>query len=597
MHFLGSAFCYNGGMNILIAALVLASTAELKWFFRDGKTETESVNLVADGDVEKLSLAKATIAAKGAVKLEIVPEFAKAKRGEAGYWFSPYGLYGEFDRENGYFLAGKDRMSMPMFGWDTPRGAYLAIVTSLPYYVREAVAAKKGEYTFAAVLEEQLCTDPYEDLEIVYHRRPAGTPYAALAKIYREYQLKRGAVKTLRERCQANPVLEKAILAPELRIRQAWKPVPSPVLNQAPENEPEVDAFVTFDRVKDIVRELKAQQVGDIEICLVGWNIGGHDGRWPQHFPAEPKLGGDGKLKEAIKCALDAGYLIVPHGNFREGYTIADSWDAEWVIKHKDGSLMLYDPAGKTTWGGGLPYQMCPQRAFELLCTKEIPRMAAFGFKGIGYFDVVTICEPNPCWDPRHPCTVKDGARYWGMCAALSKRDLGGFASESGLDSFAGDLDYSLYTCFSKPHEVEERYRSGKGLAKRIVPIWQAVYNGIIAQNPFTICVNSPIKDRYSQLKAVEFSARPVLYIYQKFKHTGGSWMGSEDLTCATDEELKFAVSKVKEVYDGYLKLNHLQFEFLEDHRELAPGVFQTSYANGERLVVDYNAGTYELVK
>ena len=44
---------------------------------------------------------------------------------------------------------------------------------------------------------------------------------------------------------------------PEVRIRQCWKPVPTPVLDQTPENEPKLRVKVTFERVKDIVDEMK----------------------------------------------------------------------------------------------------------------------------------------------------------------------------------------------------------------------------------------------------------------------------------------------------------------------------------------------------
>jgi len=168
------------------------------------------------------------------------------------------------------------------------------------------VTASRGDYAVAATLQEELCREPYEDLVIEYHCRPAGTPYADLAKIYRKHQLDHGAVKPFRERFAANKILEKAIFAPEIRIRQAWKPVPSPVLHQAPENEPPVKPMVTFDRAKDIVDELKRQGVADAELCLVGWNVGGHDGRWPQYFPSEPELGGDARLREAIAYARNA---------------------------------------------------------------------------------------------------------------------------------------------------------------------------------------------------------------------------------------------------------------------------------------------------
>lgn len=577
-------------MNIIS---LLFFGALLNWTGADGKITSETIPLercVVEGrEVCALRLSREKILSMDAVRLEIIPEFAYASKGEKGYWFTPYGVYGEFDRDNGKFVAGAERMPMPMFGWSTPRGAYLAIVTSLKYFVRESVTAVNGEYSVAAILDKELCQDPYEDLVIEYHCRPAGTPYAELAAVYRDQQLKDGAVLPFRERFKENAVLEKAIMAPEIRIRQAWKPVPSPILHQTPENEPEVTVRVTFDRVRDIVDELLKQGVKDAELCLVGWNIGGHDGRWPQSFPAEPKLGGDGKLKEAIGYALDKGYLIVPHGNFHEAYTIAEGFDGEITIKDDNG-LMLPTRNGTVTWGGGRPYHLCPQRAYEIYAVPQIPKMAAFGFKGLGYFDVVTICEPQPCKDPRHPCTREDGVKYWGACAAISKRDLGGFASESGNDYFAGNLDYSLYSYFGDPRDIEDKYLSGAGIAKCVVPIWEIVYHGIIACNPFTITMNATIKDKYSQLKAIEFGGRPSFYFYSKFKDDGSTWMGKEDLTCEDDGSLAWSVSKIKEGYDLYEKLKHLQLEFITGHETVREGVVCVSYSNGEKIYVNYNA-------
>lgn len=572
-------------MNIL--ALLFVS-ANLIWTGMDGKITTETVQLEHSDNVETLTLGREKIISMNAKRLDIIPDFAYAEKGESGYWFTPYGVYGEYDCDNGKFFAGNQRMSMPMFGWATPRGAYLAIVTSLKYFVRETVEVKNGKYSIAATLEKSLCQEPYEDLVIEYHKRPAGTGYAELAAIYRNHQIESGTVIPFKERFKDNPVLEKAIMSPEIRIRQAWKPVPSPIMHQSPENEPEVLAKVTFDRVKDIVDELKKQGVSDAELCLVGWNIGGHDGRWPQSFPSEPKLGGDAKLMEAIRYTIDSGYLIVPHGNFHEGYTIAEGWDGECTIKDENG-LMLPTNNGKASWGGGRPYHICPQRAYEMYAVAQIPKMAAFGFKGIGYFDVVTICEPQPCKDPRHPCTTADGAKFWGACAAISQRDLGGFASESGNDYFAGNLDYSLYTYFGDPQDIEAKYADGKTIAKRVLPIWEIVYNGIISCNPFTTTMNAPIKDRYTQLKAIEFGGRPSFYIYSKFRSSGTNWMGEEDLTCETDEALSWTVSKIKEGYDIYQSLKHLQLEFITNHEILSPGLICVTYSNGEKIYVNYN--------
>ena len=191
----------------MVMSAILAAVAALKWTMPDGRVVEESKELVPFDGGERLEVGREEILARGAKRLDIVPAFAKATKGEAGYWFTPYGVYGEYDRDEGRFFAGRERMSMPMFGWSNPRGACLA--ASLKYCVRETVLAKKGEYTVAATLESDLCREPYENLVIEYHRRPAGTPYADLAKIYRKYQLDRGAVKPLREKIKFRPALRQ----------------------------------------------------------------------------------------------------------------------------------------------------------------------------------------------------------------------------------------------------------------------------------------------------------------------------------------------------------------------------------------------------
>ena len=578
------------------AILLFAAVAELFWADASGTVSSEIRPLEQCGDTAVLRVSAAEIVAKKSSRLEIFPDFAFARKGESGYWFSPYGYYGEWDCDDGEFVAEGERMNMPMYGWSTPRGAWLAIVTSLPYYGSEIVRAKDGVYKIGYQLGSELCEAPYEDLEVVFHSRSAGTSYAALAKMYRDYQLGRGAVRPLAERAKENPALKYAVECPEVRIRQAWKPVPSPEPYQTPDTEPPVRPVVTFDRVDDIIRSLKSNGVDRAELCLVGWNIGGHDGRWPQAFPAEPKLGGTEKLRETIAFARKSGYLIVPHGNFIEGYTIADIWNDEIAAKERDG--VTRHLAGTMCWGGGQPISICPRRAYEIVCSKTMPEMADCGFRGLGYFDVVSILRANLCFDPRHPCNWKEGAAWWGRCAELSKRLFGGFASEGAVDHFAGSLDSVLYASFDAPADIERKWREGRGLAKGHRPIFQLVYNGIMVSNPFTFTVNFTAQDKYAQLKLLEYGGRPNFYFYSKFmSDPKKDWMGKDDLRCATDEQLEWSVGKIREGAEIYARLAHLQYEFMTDHEEVSEGVYRTSWANGDCLVVDYLRGEWKLEK
>jgi len=566
------------GIAILLASFAHASVIELEWTMPDGRVERERRNLVENDGVATFALTREEIASRGAWSLAVTPDFARARKGDDGFWVFSSGECGTFRCDEGKAECRRWQL-MSVYGMKTPERTFAAIVKKLKYYFTTRVTAKDGEYRMSCVLEKELCSRPYEDFEIEFRRLDGGeATMGGIARAYRRYQLERGAVKPLRERAASNSVLKDAIDGPEIRIRQAWKPVPPKVLEQTLETEPPVTPYVTFDRVVDIARELKAAGVEKAELCLVGWNIGGHDGRWPQSFPAEPVLGGDGKLKECVKAVRGMGYLIVPHGNYLDAYSIADSWDEEWLAKTFDGGFLT-----SGNWGGGKSARICAQRAYERFASRDMWRMGAYGFKGLGYFDVVSIVPADECQDPRHPLNRADAARWWGRGAALSKRVFGGFASEGAFDHFVEDLDSALYVSFNDPR------RENAGLVDRMAPFPQLVYNGVFAMNPFTRTVNFTAQERYWQLKLIEFGGRPTFYFYSKFKHDGKNWMGDGDLGCATGDELKAAVAKIKAGYDVYMELSHLQYEFMEEHDDLGGGVWRTTYSNGERLYVNYS--------
>ena len=555
-----------------------AETIELEWTLPDGRVEREVCPLPEKDGVAVFSLTRDEIVARGASSLAMTPSFARARKGDDGFWVFSSGECGTYRCDDGVAECSRWQL-MSVFGMKTPERTFAAIVRKLKYYFTTRVIAKEGEYRMSCVLGEELCRAPYEDFEIEFRRLEGGeATMGGIARAYRNYQLARGAVRPLRERAAENAVLKAAIEGPEIRIRQAWKPVPPSVLEQTPETEPPVTAHVTFDRVADIARALKAAGVGHAELCLVGWNIGGHDGRWPQAFPAEPKLGGDEKLKACVKTVRDLGYQIVPHGNFIDAYRIADSWDEEWLAKTADGGL----PQSSGAWGGGMSRRICPQRAYERFCSRDMWRMGAYGFKGLGYFDVVSIVPADECHDPRHPVTRAEGAKWWGRGAALSKQIFGGFASEGAFDHFAGELDFALYVSFNDPS------RENDGLVDRMAPFPQLVYNGIFAMNPFTRTINFTAQSRYWQLKLIEFGGRPAFYFYSKFKHDGRNWMGDADLGCATDAELADSVAKIKEGADIYARLSPLQYEYMEEHDSLGGGVWRTTYSDGTRVYVNY---------
>ena len=572
---------WMGAVALCVAATAAGADLEVAFERTDGTREVRRVALEAVDGRETLRIARASLP-QNLRRVKIVR--ARVPAGSPGYWVNSDGELGTFKARERDGARRSGRPHMPFFGAVLPEGAFVAIVTGMPYNYSFTAELKKGVYELSMAYDFHM-EDVYEDLAVSFvPLAGAEADYAGMARAYRAYQLKRGAVKPLRERAKAQPILDYAARWPEVRVRHAWKPVPSPVPDQTVKDEPPVKPVITFERFKEIVDAFKRQGIGGAEFCLVGWNVGGHDGRWPQVFPVEPSLGGEAKLREAIAYAQGLGYEVVAHGNHRDAYLIADTWDAEYIReKNADGTLRR----GRTTWGGGRMYTICPQRAYERFALQQMPMVRALGFRGLHYLDVYSCVGAERCDDPRHPLNERQSAAWVGHILQLGRDTFGGIASEGSYDQNAGQLDYVLYVSFARPFDAA----TYKGLVDRLVPMFQLVYNGIILSNPYTTTVNAPIKGRASELKTIEFGGRPSFYFYANFltPGKGKNWMGDEDLTCATDDELARSVAAIKRGVDAYQKVWRLQYEYMEGHDELAPGVYRTRYADGTRVYVNYN--------
>ena len=550
----------------------------------NGKRDVQEYILQRENDKCTFRLSAEAVGA-GVKRLEIIPSFASAKKGESGYFLLPEGTIGSFKLENGSYSTGEGRNYMPFYGMKTPQATFCMIAKKMSWRYATKVTVKNGVYQMSQVynLNGDL---PYEDFELEFTFLPQTAEYPWMARVYRDWQLGRGAVKPIAERMKDWPELAAAVTNVEIRIRQAWKPVPSPVPFQTKYNEPPVHAAVTFERCGDIVRELKRQGVNHAQICLVGWNKGGHDGAYPQLFPVEPALGGESKLREFIALSNAEGFQTVCHTCFYSAYAIADDFDEEYLLKEKDGSLQR----SHMEWAGGRPYRMCPQRSHERYTVKNMQIMKDFGFHGLHYHDVYSILPPRICYDRRHPCSPADSLRWYVKQMEFTRNLIGGTQSEGPFDGFAGNLDYCMYVYF---FPLEKDDYAKKPLLDRHVPLFQLVYNGIILSNPFTGTLNYPIKAPHKRLKFVEFGGRPLFVWYANFLTGQSNWMGKEDLVCRTDEELRQGVAAVKRGHDEYKKLSDLQLFFMDDHRLLANDVSLTAYSNGTRIVVNHGSEPY----
>ncbi len=519
--------------------------------------------------------------------VDFMYDYFTANTGDDGFIVTSWSKKGTFltrftDRED-YELVGTESF-LGCYGFCKDNKAVIGIVKKLRCDFGTVLGVKNGRYyTYLRFYID--CDMPDEDIEVEF-RTVFEPTYSALAREYRSYQLNEKGCIPLRERCAADLRLKKAAEAIEVRVRQGWKPSPSPVEEQTPETEPEMHVACTFERVKDIAHQFKMMGIENAEFCLVGWNTKGHDGRFPQIFPVEPALGGEDALVDAIAYIKKCGYSVVCHDDATAAYRIADCFDEEYLLKNKDGGLH----SRPIVWSGGRPYKICPKRQYERFELSNQKSIKELGFEGIHYIDVMTILPVVKCYDPNHPLSRSEGVQWYKKIMELSRKNFGGFASESGYDYAAEAMDYCIYADFQFGMDNDDY------MCDESIPFWHIVYHGIILYNPSTYTLNYGAKGERNRLKCIEVGGRPLVCYYANFD-TSMNWMGKEDFFCTTDEQLISGVNKIKTMSDDYELLKEEMYEFIEEHKKISENVYETVYSNGTRVVVNYNTDTFEIIR
>ena len=481
----------------------------------------------------------------------------KSKTGEIGYYmcgrdFGQYSAFLTYFTEREDYVFDEKRTLLNCFGVKNNNGTYLGTFSGMEFEYNWKIEKKANEYSFGFYYK----TDEinlYEDIIIELFQLDDDSSYIDMAKRYRQYMLEERGCKTLKDRIKTQKTLDIIKDTVEIRVRMAWKPVPPSILEQTIENEPDIYVACTFDDVKKFVKELYDLEVKNAEICLVGWNKSGHDGRWPTTFPVEPLLGGEDKLKELIAYAETLGYSIVCHTNSSDCYSISDYFnDGDITAKDINGEFVS-DPQA---WSGGKMYHLCPQRAYEI-ALEQLPKIKDLGFRGTHYIDVISVVPVKKCFDPNHPSNAKQSDEYMRKIANMAKDLFGGFASEGSFDHAANYLDYGLYTKFNREPKV--------GMDEGIF-LWEVVFHGIIMSNDSITTVNYTIKSSDERLNVVRFNSRPAFYIYSKFTSNGNNWMGNDDLVINTNEDIRNSAMKIKIGADEYAKVSNVQMKFIEKY-------------------------------
>ncbi len=569
---------------------LLAETAEIRTIFKDGKkltTQSKTVELEKISDNKFRVVVPKDSIPENATYMEIIPEFAKANKGDEGYWLQARGTYGNFDKQNGTYV--KNRQLMPIYGMKKGDKAFWGHVKTYRFDYDFVAQAKNGKYEVFPRFRFDKVREYfplYNDVVVEFNMLEGDKAnYNEMAKGYQKYQLETKNVRTIKDRMRDFPELEYLCEAIVIRIQtHCAKPIPEKHIDFTKETELPIVVHMPFGVSEEFVQAIKDAGVDKATIVSAGWNYGGYDGRTPQHLPVEEAAGGAEAFDRLVKKTQSLGYQFTLHATNTDGYTISPKWDKDWVGKKRDGSLVALG-----LWAGGKCYLVCQNCSWHKWAKDELKEMRKLGAKGPHYIDVYSATYPNRCADPNHPATPEQMAEYQNKILAESKKLFGGASSESGYDHVAGNIDYCNYI----ERDIKYMWEGKLGnLAKGVFPLWELVYHGIILYNSDRATQNHTrgkcmykveksgdprwmigdgILDPRTSLKIVEFGGRPIFYTY------------------------KFAdVPRIKRAWDEFKPVRHLQKEMMTEHNTIAENVFITKFGDGSQIISNYNKEPFD---
>ncbi|MCX7016695.1 MAG: hypothetical protein NTW86_29755 [Candidatus Sumerlaeota bacterium] len=291
--------------------------------------------------------------------------------------------------EDLFSLAGwpPGGLSMPWFGF-VNKGAGVLTIVETPFDVD--LRLKWVDDALAGQLEWVASFGEWRYPRQVRWCFAAQGGHVALAKRYREHVMGLGRFRSLREKAQVNPALERFIGSPQI-----W---------------PNGDLVSP-----EFLQELSAAGVERATIMLAN--------------RVE-----DEAARALLEEAHRHGYLLGRYDNYnltgKEEWSYRADLDA---AKLPDGSFLQRDPRKVLT---------CGRQAFERALLQQPADLAQVRYD-VQFMDTLLSQRLRECWDPAHPCSREQDALYRRQIMALGSRMFHQVTgSEDGIDYAFDQTDY-----------------------------------------------------------------------------------------------------------------------------------------------------------
>ncbi|MFC0210858.1 DUF5696 domain-containing protein [Paenibacillus chartarius] len=330
--------------------------------------------------------------------------------------------------------------------------------------------------------------------------------------------------------------------------------------------------LTTTEEASHIIGSLHDRGISRMSVTYSGWQEGGYSS-FGRTFPVDSRIGGGNGMKSFIDTAHGLGYQVYLETPYSLNNTGGGGFDPKFNA--------MVNLAGRTLTSSPLvSRERIPVTSYkfvEQMVSRDLPEFKRMGVDGlaVGLLGQQLYNDYNSGFG-----APRDEAR------TVQERILGGI--KSALGSVQGDKAnmYALpYMNYIKTMAYDYSYDL---FSDEAVPFVQIAVHGLVHYS--SEYVNNRQEDVHDFLRDIEYGAAPSFVFTRAETETFVNSYGLRYYNTYFPHWEAFAVDQ----YNRYNEaLGDVQNQFITGHKTLAPGVKETTYASGKRIIVNYNLTPY----
>jgi len=478
-------------------------------------------------------------------------------------------VYGGSDYS--FSASWTDQATLPVIGFREGEGAFLAIVqegefdatlnyapagyvvnyhrAAIRFTLRRTQLVARSRTSFDTRVERDLLRRDRAIRYVFLEGERAN--YVGMAQAYRKYLMEEKGVRRLPASDGPAPM--------DLRIFMGAEYRPALLTYFA--------TATTFGEAQELVQAVLDAGVESLRVTLVGWNAGGYEGRNPNRWPPDRRLGGEQGLTEFLRFAKERGVQVVLEDQPVLALRSASGFSTRTDVLRGSNFLPI------TSEGR---YLLNPQ-AVESFARRELSPLVRLGVDGLLFRQFGTGAWPD--WNRSAPLDREQATGYWLKTLEWARENFSLVGVEGPAGYVLGYVDF----IFKAPMTTQTRF-----LEHEMIPFYQLVTHGLVRYNGTV--ANLRADRKHQLLRQIEYGAAPVFELTYhnsvEFRETAYNHLFSSEYRQWLDD----VVEEYKRVHRALGDLEHL---FMVGHRALAAEVYETTYEDGTRVIVNYGSEPY----